>query len=31
MLSIGRYYDVPAKMSPPFLDRAVRSYFVRLG
>ena len=31
MLSIARYFDVPAKMNPPFLDRAVRSYFVRLG
>ena len=31
MLSIARYFDVPAKMNPAFLDRAVRSYFVRLG
>jgi predicted ATPase with chaperone activity len=31
MLSISRYYDVPARMSQPMIDHAVRSYFVKIS
>jgi predicted ATPase with chaperone activity len=31
MLSISRYYDVPARMSQPMIEHAVRSYFVKLS
>ncbi|HWE63947.1 MAG TPA: ATP-binding protein [Chloroflexota bacterium] len=31
LLSMSRYYDIPALMSRDLIDRAVRSYFVRLS
>lgn len=31
LLSMSRYYDIPARMTRELLDRAVRSYFVRLS